>query len=104
LFAVRFERCVLNFSSFYGMKMKKTRFMHSVLQETDFTETDLTGAVFDHCDLLNAHFEQTNLEQADFTTAFNYAINPAVNKLKKARFSSSGLPGLLYSYDIIIVE
>jgi fluoroquinolone resistance protein len=58
--------------------------------------------IFDNCDLKNAAFDQTILEKADFRTAFNYSIDPDNNKIKKAKFSISGLTGLLEKYNIEI--
>jgi uncharacterized protein YjbI with pentapeptide repeats len=100
LFAVHFENCVLNISSFYQMKIKKTKFINTSLQEVDFTNTDLNSSLFDKCDLAGAVFHNTILEKADFKTAYNYSIDPAANKIKKARFSLPAVIGLLNSYDI----
>lgn len=100
--AFSFERCLLNHSSFYRMKLKGTAFSNTQLRDVDFTECDLTSAVFDECDLANATFERTIIEKADFRTAFNYSIDPESNKVKKARFSTAGLAGLLDKYDINI--
>src|SRR5690606_38939740 len=97
-----FEGCTLNHSSFYKIKIKKTVFKNSRLQETDFSECDLTSAMFDNCDLTQAVFDQTILEKDDIRNAYNYTINPKINQIKKARFSISGLPGLLGKYDIEI--
>ena len=83
-------------------KMKNTRFDSCTLSEVNFNQTDITGTVFKKCDLSGARFENTMLEKADFRTAFNYSINPEINKLKKAKFSLQGLPGLLDKYGIII--
>lgn len=102
LFEVHLENCMLNHSSFYKRKMKKAVFKHCKLMEVDFTETDLTGALFDSCDLSGAIFDQTVLEKANLVTAYGYQVNPENNRIKKARFSSSGLAGLLGKYDIII--
>lgn len=97
-----FENCILNHSSFYKAKIKKTIFRNSQLQEVDFTECDLTGALFDNCDLLNAMFEYTIIEKADFRNAHNYSIDPEINRMKKAKFSLQGVAGLLNKYDIDI--
>ena len=102
LFSVSFQNCTLNFSSFYQRQLKKTVFKNSVLQEVDFTDADLTGSVFDTCDLGKAVFDNTILEKVDFRTAYNYAIDPERNKLKKAKFDRIGLAGLLGKYDIDI--
>ena len=82
--------------------MKKTKFEDCSLKEVDFSAADLSMAVFLNCDLSQAVFQQTNLEKADFRTAFNYSLNPEANKIKKAKFSLSGIVGLLGKYDIII--
>ncbi len=47
-------------------------------------------------------FENTILDKTDFRTAYNFSIDPSINRMKKARFSVSGLPGLLSKYDIEI--
>ena len=97
-----FENCILNFSTFYKTKIKKTQFKNCQLQEVDFTETDLSGARFENCDLLRAFFSSTNLESANFRTAFNYVIDPESNRMKKAKFSLLGLSGLLEKYKLDI--
>lgn len=102
VFEPRFENCILDLSSFYRMKLKKIQFKNSSLHETDFTEADLTSAVFDNCDLKGAMFENTILEKADLRTAYNYSIDPELNKIKKARFSMPAVTRLLDKYDILI--
>ena len=102
LFSVAFENCILNHSSFYGIKIFVTQFVHSQLIEVDFTECSLAGSVFSQCDLSGAIFDHTNLEKVDFRTATNFTINPSLNVLKKAKFSMPSVVGLLKSFDIII--
>jgi len=97
-----FESCQLNHSSFYKTKIKKTIFKNSLLKEVDFTECDLTASIFENCDLNNATFDNTIIEKVDFRTAFNYSINPELNRIKKAKFSIEGISGLLSKYDIDI--
>ena len=101
-FSATFENSPLDYCSFYQKKMKKTSFSNCSLKDADFTETDLSGALFTDCDLLNASFIQTNLEKADLRTAKNYALDPEMNKIKKAKFSFPGIAGLLARYDIVI--
>ena len=102
LFSIHLEHCVADHSSFYGVKLKKAVFSDSSLKDADFVEADFSGAAFDGCDLMGAHFENTILEKTDFRTAYNYTIDPALNKVKKARFSLNGVAGLLRKYDIVI--
>lgn len=100
--SLAFDTCQLNHSSFYRLKLKKTLFKNCQLQESDFTDTDLSGALMDNCDFAGSTFENTNLEKADLRTAFNYAIDPELNRIKKAQFSLHGVTGLLLKYDIEI--
>lgn len=102
LFAVSFDNCVLDYSSFAKKKMKKTRFLHCSLQEVDFSGTDLSLAVFGNSNLSRALFYGCNLEKADFRTAYHYNIDLEANKVTKAKFSYAGLPGLLTKYKIEI--
>lgn len=102
LLSFRFENCSLRLSVFYNLKLKEACFNKCDLQEADFTETDLTNASFQECNLYRAIFDHANLEKADFRTSNYYSINPETNRLKGARFSLNGLPGLLERYGIII--
>ncbi len=102
LFAANFQKCVLDYASFFKKRMKNARFTNCSMKEVDFSSTNLSGAQFGNCDLSMAVFNQSNLEKADFRTAFNYAFDPGANKMKKAKFSSSGLAGLLGKYNIEI--
>ena len=104
MFSVEFEKCVLDYCSFMGKKMVKTKFLDSSIKHAIFTDADLTKAVFDRTDLSGTVFSQTILKEANFATAFNYALDPALNVVKKAKFSLHGLPGLLTRYDIKVQE
>jgi uncharacterized protein YjbI with pentapeptide repeats len=100
--SLTFRNCTLDHSSFYGTKLKKTVFDACQIHEADFTGCDLTGALFGNCDLHRSTFEHTTLEGCDFRTALNYTIDPELNRVKKARFSTGGIAGLLAKYDIVI--
>ena len=100
--SVSFSHCLLDHSSFYQAVLKKTVFRDTRLVEVDFSGGDLSGAVFDDCDLSGATFSRTNLEKADLRSASGYTIDPETNSLKKAKFSLSGIPGLLCKYDLTI--
>lgn len=102
LYAVRFESCVLDFSSFMGKKMTDVPFGFCSLKNAAFIKTNLKGSKFEHCDLQDAIFEESNLTETDFLTATNYIIDPAINDIRRARFSLDGLPGLLLKYDLHI--
>jgi len=100
LLSVSFESCQLNLSSFRGLEMGKTHFKECRLLEVDFVESDLRESVFESCDFAGATFGKTRLEKADFSTSYNFSINPEQNKIKGAKFSRLTLAGLLDKYEI----
>lgn len=98
--SMRFESCNLAYCSFAQMPLRRTEFVDCSLREAVFVKTDLAGSSFTRCDLARAVFLHSNLEKTDFTTAYNFAFDPDANRLRKAKFSVYGLPGLLGKYDI----
>lgn len=103
LFGVAFTNCILDYSGFMGKKMVKTRFIKSALKEVTFADAVLIGSIFSECDLTNAVFNRTDLSGVNFSTAFNFDIDPELNNLKKAIFSSQGLEGLLLKHQLKVV-
>jgi len=103
-FAIAFEDCQLDHSTFYQMKLNRISFKDCHLKGVDFTEATIKNIRFQNCDLLNAVFSNTNLENADLSTARNYAIDPELNWLKGAKFSIPEVFRLLEKYKIEIVQ
>ena len=99
-----FENCRLGHSSFFRLKLRKTRFVHCDMEGVDFGEADLTEALFESTKLVQAIFDNTILEKADLRTASGFSIEPERNKLKKARFSKANIAGLLDKYQIKVEE
>lgn len=102
LFSVEFKDCIMDYAKFYTLKLKGTLFTNCSLTAVDFMSSDLTGAIFDNCNLHKSVFSDTIANKADFTTSYNFTIDPEKNKLRKAVFSQAGLKGLLEKYDLII--
>ena len=102
LFNVSFEECVLDYASFANKKMLKTKFMNSSLKEVTFIGANLSNSVFENSNLEGAIFNDTQLTAVDFTLAQNFKIDPEFNPMRKAKFSSQGIVGLLDKYDINI--
>lgn len=102
LFAVSFRDCVLDYSWFTNKKMQKTEFLNCSLKGVNFLGCDLTSADFARANLDGAVFDNTILKAADFTSAYNFGIDPEINPMPKARFSASGIAGLLKKYNIKI--
>jgi uncharacterized protein YjbI with pentapeptide repeats len=103
-FEVAFQHCQLNLSSFFQCVLRDTVFQECSLQEVDFSEADLSGAQFDKCDLSKATFDRTKLEGADFRTAVRFVIDPTNNFIRKAKFSTEGLIGLVQQFQIEVED
>ena len=103
-FGVYFKACILTLASFTKMMLRKTIFEDCRLTETDFSGADLREAVFTGSDLDRAIFSGCNLEKADLRRVFHCTIDPAQNRMRKARFSLDGLPGLLSAYGLDISD
>lgn len=76
--------------SFEGSQLKECDFKETLLPEGNFNGCNLEGTLFHHCDL----------KGADFRNAVNYAIDPLVNQIKKAKFSIPDALSLLKGFDI----
>jgi uncharacterized protein YjbI with pentapeptide repeats len=100
LFSVAFHHCQLDLSCFYQCKLSNTLFEKCSLKEADFSHAQLSDAIFDRCQLQGATFDQTLLEGADLSTATGFIIDPENNQIQGAKFSLTGLPGLLSKYNI----
>jgi fluoroquinolone resistance protein len=99
---LHFDGCILDDCLFFKLKLSGTIFKNSHLHRTDFSECDLRKTSFINCDLKNSVFDHTDLSGADLSTAFDFNIDPEKNKLTKAKFSISGLPGLLIKHKLDI--
>lgn len=101
-FEIICEKCNLDYASFDSKKLNKSRFENCKMHSVNFTMADLTKTVFVDCDLYEAVFNNTNLSGVDLTRITNFSIDPAMNKMKQARFQAQDLEKLLYKYDLII--
>ena len=102
LLALSFERCQLDYSTFCGLDLKGTDFGNSRLVGVDLSGADLGTAVFNSADLTEAVFDGTKLEGADLRETRGLIIDPERNRLKGARISMDGLPGLLVRHGLVI--
>jgi fluoroquinolone resistance protein len=101
---VDFWGCVINYSTFMGLDLKKVTLSKCIARDVSFEEANLTQADCRFTDFLNSRFIRTDLTEADFTGAKNYTIAPNLNTLKKTRFSLPEAMSLLYNLDICLTE
>lgn len=102
LLAFSFTGCNLDYTMFQRKKIRKTLFRECSVKDADFSEADLTESSFLQCDLARTVFQHTILEKVDFRSAWNYSFDLDQNRVKKARFTSQGIAGLLDKYQITI--
>lgn len=93
----------LDYSSFFGMKLNKTRFTGSRLTEVTFVDAVAREADFSRCELKDTVFLQTDLTRANFKGAKNYAIDVRENQVKGATFDLPEAVNLLTYFGIRIV-
>lgn len=96
------EDCNLDYSVWTGLRLRKTIFRNCRLTNASLMAADFTSTVFDNCNLDGTEFLDAVLEKADFSTSYNFIINPQTCRLKKAVFSESELRGLVSHLNIII--
>ncbi len=99
---VKFRKCKLNHSTFFGLNLASIIIKECLANEVDFTDANLNKANCSGTDFLNSKFQNTDLSYADFTRAKNYDIDPNYNKIKKAVFSIPEVLTLLQGFDIVV--
>lgn len=98
-----YKNCILDYSSFYGMDLKKCSFCEISAVECDFTESCLAGVTMENVKLSGAVFFRTDLRKADFSQAAGYSFNPHDNLVKGAVFSMPEVLNLLYALGMKII-
>jgi fluoroquinolone resistance protein len=86
-FSPDFTDSLLDSCVFYDNTLNHDFFINSTLRNTDFTNCRLKNVDFSGSRFQSAAILGCNLEGSDFRSASGYAIDPAANKLKGARFS-----------------
>ncbi|KAF1004570.1 MAG: hypothetical protein GAK28_03947 [Luteibacter sp.] len=101
---LRFERCLLNDSSFFGLRLEGIRLLACRALNVDFTDADCADADFAGTELRDAMFRHTRLTGANFVDAIDYTIDIRQNDVRRARFSLPEAASLLRGLDIDLVE
>ena len=103
LLSFKFINCMLSFCSFNGLIAHETIFDRCKLDEVDFEHSELNDSEFIECDLDAAVFGFTRLDNVDFSSSYNFVIDPESNVITGAKFSAFGLIGLLQRYKIEVI-
>jgi len=99
-----FEHCLLDYSVFTGLDLRRIRLIRCSAREVDFSDSNLREAVCTGTDFQAARFSNTDLSKADFRGATNYQIEASSNRLGKAKFSLPEAVSLLQGLDIVIED
>ena len=101
---IKFHACILNDSSFFGLKLQEIVIEACKAHHVDFRDGDFTQANFSGTDLSDSLFSKTNLGGVNFIDASNYHIDIYNNNINKAKFSRYEAVSLLDSLDIELVD
>ncbi len=102
LLSLSFHECLIRHSSFAELKLHSIKITGCELHNVDFSDADLSAADITNTTFDNCVFRNTNLTKANFRYATGYFIDPTLNKVKGARFSSPEVLNLLAGFDIVI--
>lgn len=91
----RLTGCAFQYCDFSGMALNAFDFSSCEFRESVFDDCKLVGADFRGVPLGRTSFTRCDLRQADFRSAEGYAIDPANNRMKEARFSFPEVVALL---------
>ncbi|MDY6926420.1 MAG: pentapeptide repeat-containing protein [Pseudomonadota bacterium] len=103
-FELKFQRCLLNDASFYGLTLNELVMDECRVHDADFREGNFTDSQMTHCTFDRSLFMHTNLERVDFSDSTGCSIDVLANELKGARFSSFEAVHLLESLGIVLVD
>ncbi len=101
---LKFEKCKMNDSSFYGLMLKNLDLIECHVQGVDFREGDFSSSNFTYSDFARGLFNNTNLSETNFSEAQNYFIDIYKNKITGATFTRFDALGLLDCLDINLVD
>ncbi len=73
------------------------------IEECDFSEAKIKGSSFTRCRLPLTRFHHTDLSQSDFTESVDFTIDVTTNKINQCKFSASEVHSLLNVFDLEIV-
>jgi uncharacterized protein YjbI with pentapeptide repeats len=101
---MKFQRCILNDSSFFGLTLNELNLDEFKLHDADFREGNFDNSSMRYCDFSHSLFMQTSLQHVDFSESVGYAIDVLNNRITGAKFSRFEALNLLDSLGIELVD
>jgi len=102
--AVKFESCLISYSSFYGLELQEISIVHCKALEVDFREGNFTESDFSYTNFSGSLFSKTRLRSVNFAEATNYHIDVLNNDIKDAKFSRYEAVSLLECLGIELLD
>ena len=99
-----FTQCFLTDASFFGLTLHSLTLSECKLHDVDFRDGDFTESTLTYCDFDRAQFMHTNLQNVDFTESTNVFLNVLENRVTGAKFSRYEALNLLESLGIELVD
>jgi fluoroquinolone resistance protein len=100
----KFEECLLNSASFFGLKQGKLILKNCRVHYVDFRDCNLEEGSFEGTYFSASLFHHTLLKKANFRGAVNFDINVKTNTLTGAIFSKFEALQLLESLEINLID
>ncbi len=97
-----FLECIMDYSVFHSMNLKKFVFTECKMLEVEFSAAQLSKASLNYCMLKGASFNKANLSEADLRGSADYYIDVRYTEVRKAKFSMPEALSLLSSLDITL--
>ena len=101
---VKFNKCILNDSSFFGLDFPELEIIECKAHNVDFREGDFKKSNFSYTSFSQSLFNNTNLKEVNFCEAVDYQIDINLNTVKGARFTRQNALCLLESLGIELID
>ncbi len=102
--ALKFESCLISYSSFYGLELQEIAIVQCKALEVDFREGNFTESDFSYTNFSGSLFSKTRLRKVNFAEATNYHIDVLTNDIKEAKFSRYEAVSLLECLGIELLD
>lgn len=103
-FDVVFTGCVLDFSSFVGMRLADLRCAGGKAHDVVFADCNLRDAKLDDMDLAGSTFTGNDLRATDLSTCINVVLEPNTNRLHGTKLPLDAALRYLQHLGVVVPE
>lgn len=101
---IKFNKCILNDSSFFGLDFPELEMIESKAHNVDFREGTFKKSNFTYTSFSQSLFNNTDLSESDFCEARDYQIDINFNQVKGAKFTRHEALSLLEGLEIKLID